>query len=71
MGEAGVAAGEAEEYVPDDSAVLASTPMADPGEKVSVTFTVPDETGDYGYVCTFPGHYVSMYGTMKVRSDPS
>jgi azurin len=70
VGEAGVAAGEEQEYVPDDPAVRAYTPMADPGETVSVTFTVPKESGDYGYVCTFPGHYVSMYGTMHVRSDP-
>ncbi len=71
VGEAGVEAGEENEYVPDDSAVLAYTSMAEPGETVSVTFTVPDETGDYGYVCTFPGHYVSMYGTMKVQTTPS
>jgi len=71
VGEAGVAAGEDQEYVPDDEAVLTATPMADPGETVSVTFTVPEEPGAYGYLCTFPGHYVSMYGTMHVRTDPS
>lgn len=69
VGEAGVEAGASNEYVPDDEAVLAATPMADPGETVSVTFTVPDETGEHGYVCTFPGHYVSMYGTMHVKAD--
>jgi azurin len=71
VGEKGVAAGKAKEYVPDDQAVRAHTPMAEPGETVSVTFTVPEEPGAYGYLCTFPGHYVSMYGTMKVRTDPS
>lgn len=69
VGEAGVQAGEANEYVPEDEAILANTPMADPGETVSVTFTVPEQPGDYGYVCTFPGHYVSMYGTMRVNAD--
>jgi azurin len=69
IGEAGVEAGEANEYVPDDDAILAYTPMADPGETVSVTFTVPEETGDYGYLCTFPGHYVTMYGTMHVTAE--
>ena len=67
VGEAGVEAGPENEYVPDDPAILAYTPMADPGETVSVTFTVPNESGDYGYLCTFPGHYVTMYGTMHVR----
>lgn len=69
VGEGGVEAGEANEYVPEDDAILAYTSMADPGETVSVTFTVPEEPGDYGYVCTFPGHYVSMYGTMRVSAD--
>ena len=71
VGEAGVEAGPESEYVPDDPAVLASTPMADPGETVSVTFTVPEEPGEYGYLCTFPGHYVTMYGTMTVRENAS
>lgn len=69
VGEAGVEAGPENEYVPDDPAILAYTPMADPGETVSVTFTVPDESGEYGYLCTFPGHYVTMYGTMQVKTD--
>lgn len=71
VGEAGVEAGEENDYVPEDEAILAYTPMADPGETVEVTFTAPDEPGEYGYVCTFPGHYVSMYGTMQVREDAS
>jgi len=69
VGEAGVQAGPESEYVPDDPAILAYTPMADPGETVSVTFTVPEEPGDYGYLCTFPGHYATMYGTMKVKKS--
>lgn len=71
VGEAGVEAGEENDYVPEDEAILAYTPMADPGETVEVTFTAPDEAGEYGYVCTFPGHYVSMYGTMQVRRNAS
>ncbi len=69
VGEAGVEAGPDNEYVPDDPAILAYTPMANPGETVSVTFTVPEDPGEYGYVCTFPGHYVTMYGTMQVKKD--
>lgn len=62
----GQAAMQAEGFVPDDPAVLASTPLAKPGETVSVTFTVPEEVGDYGYVCTFTGHWATMQGTMHV-----
>lgn len=71
VGEAGVEAGPESDYVPEDPAILAYTPMAEPGETVSVTFTVPEETGEYGYLCTFPGHYVTMYGTMRVRENTS
>lgn len=56
------------QYIPEDDAVLASTDLAKPGETVSVTFTAPDTPGEYAYICTFPGHYAMMQGTMRVRS---
>ena len=52
--------------MPDDDAVLAATDMSEPGETVSVTITAPSEPGDYRYICTFPGHYTVMQGTMTV-----
>ena len=67
VGEAGMQAGSANDYVPEDDAIIAYTPMSKPGETVSVTFTVPEQTGDYGYVCTFPGHWATMQGTMRVE----
>lgn len=67
VGQAGVEAGSTEEYVPDDPAVLDATPIAKPGETVSVTFTTPSEPGEYGYVCTYPGHWATMQGTMIVE----
>lgn len=67
VGEAGMQAGSANDYVPEDDAIIAYTPMSTPGETVSVTFTVPEQTGDYGYVCTFPGHWATMQGTMRVE----
>lgn len=68
VGQAGASAGADNEYVPDDDAIIAHTPMSAPGETVSVTFTTPEETGDYGYVCTYPGHWSIMRGTMRVRA---
>lgn len=53
-------------YVPDDEAVIAATPLAAPGETVEVTFTAPAEPGTYAYICTFPGHYMMMQGTLTV-----
>ena len=29
----------------------------------------PAEPGDYEYVCTFPGHYVIMWGKLVVTKD--
>lgn len=66
VGQAGVQAGASNEYEPDHEAVLAATPISKPGETVSVTFTTPSEPGEYGYVCTYPGHWAMMQGTMKV-----
>ena len=68
VGESGMQAGSANDYVQkDDDAIIAYTPMSKPGETVSVTFTVPDSTGEYGYLCTFPGHWATMQGTMHVK----
>lgn len=71
VGEGGMDAGSRNDYVPDDPAVLAATPVAPPGETVEVTFTAPEETGEYGYVCTYPGHWATMNGTMRVTDSPS
>ncbi len=67
VGQAGVKAGSTEEYVPDDPAVLDATSIAKPGETVSVTFTTPSDPGEYGYICTYPGHWATMRGTMIVE----
>jgi len=48
--------------------VIAHTDMASGGETVKVTFTAPKKSGDYEYICTFPGHFVSgMKGTLTVQ----
>lgn len=73
VGEAGTRAGSKNDYVPQEDElrkkVLAHTPMSKPGETVEVTFTVPKETGEHGYLCTFPGHWATMQGTMVVTED--
>lgn len=69
VGEGGMSAGSSNDYIPEDDAIIAYTPIAKPGETVEVTFTVPEETGEYGYVCTFPGHWATMQGTMIVDAS--
>lgn len=66
VGMAAIAAGEANGFVPDDPAILASTSLAQPGETVQVTFEAPAEPGTYRYICTYIGHHTLMQGTMIV-----
>ena len=48
--------------------VLASTPLAGPGETVEVTFKAPAVPGDYTFLCSFPGHFLSgMKGVLTVK----
>ena len=47
--------------------VIASTKLLGPGEEEILSFTAPKETGAYEYVCTFPGHFAMMRGTMTVK----
>ncbi len=56
-------------YVPEIPEVLYSTRLLNPEETVTLSFTAPEETGDYPYVCTFPGHWRTMKGTMTVTDN--
>ena len=47
--------------------VIANTKLLGPGEEEIVSFTAPSEKGAYEYVCTFPGHFAMMRGTMTVK----
>ena len=67
VGQAGIKAGADKGWVPDSPDVLAHTKLLNPGESETITFTAPKEKGDYPYVCTFPGHYTTMKGTLEVK----
>jgi len=54
------------QYVPESPDILAKTKLVNPFGKEVIKFTVPDEPGDYPYICTFPGHWRLMFGTLKV-----
>ena len=56
-------------YVPKDKAVLAATKLVEPGQQERLLMTAPAEPGDYEYVCTFPGHYLIMWGKLVVTKD--
>ena len=54
------------DYVPEMKEVLFHTRLLQPGESDSIYIQVPDKTGDYQYLCTYPGHYISMRGILRV-----
>jgi cytochrome c oxidase subunit 4 len=49
----------------DDPNVIASVRLLNPGESAQVTFTAP-AAGAYQFVCTYPGHNATMFGTFEV-----
>jgi azurin len=51
---------------PDNKNVLHATNLAQPEETLTISFTAPEKPGEYPYVCTYPGHWVKMYGVMLV-----
>lgn len=55
-------------HIPTDPAILAATPLAGPGEKMAVVFTMPP-AGSYPFICTYPGHYQFMQGTLVSTSQ--
>jgi uncharacterized cupredoxin-like copper-binding protein len=54
------------EYVPRTEDVLYHTAMLEPQKSETIYFVAPTTPGEYTYVCTFPGHYLVMQGTMRV-----
>jgi azurin len=62
----GLALGLDAGYVPTNDDVIAATPLAPPKSQTEITFTAPKYPGDYPYICTVPGHYLSMKGIFTV-----
>jgi azurin len=57
-------------FIPADKKadIIAATELAGAGETVEVTFKVPAATGDYPYICSFPGHFqAGMKGMLTVK----
>lgn len=46
--------------------VVAGSGVTKPGATVTIEFTAP-EAGMYSYICTYPGHWQKMMGTMIVE----
>lgn len=60
---------KAKPYVPATPMVLEATRLLNWGETERLSFRAPKQPGEYPFVCTFPGHWVRMYGVMLVVED--
>ena len=54
------------EYLPDTDKILVASKLLGPKTRQEIEFTAPAEPGDYPYICTFPGHWRIMRGTLTV-----
>ena len=60
--------GKGRQFVPDLPSVLAAMGLVDPGKTGRVFWVVPEKAGTYPYVCTYPGHWRTMNGKVKVTA---
>ena len=56
-------------YVPNTPLVLQATRLLQSGDTERLGFRAPASPGEYIFVCTFPGHWLRMYGVMVVVPD--
>jgi len=56
----------APDHIPvSNPALIAHTKLLGPGESDTIEFTVP--AGSYTYICSFPGHYMTMTGVLTAE----
>jgi azurin len=58
-------------FMPASDKILAATKLVNPNQRQAIQLTAPTQEGDYEYVCTFPGHWTIMWGTLVVTKDPA
>lgn len=59
--------GQARAYVPASPKVLHATPLVAPKARAELVFDAPPTPGAYPFLCTFPGHWRLMKGTLIVE----
>ena len=60
----------ARQYVPRSDKILLASRLLQPRETQRLSFVAPREPGIYPFVCTYPGHWMRMYGALYVVADP-
>ena len=57
-------------YIPDSDKILVASKLLSPKQVQEITFQAPEKPGEYPYLCTFPGHWRMMQGTLTVKTAP-
>ena len=57
------------QYVPQTDKVIFASRLLQPRETQKLSLTAPGHVGVYPYVCTYPGHWRRMYGSLYVVED--
>jgi plastocyanin len=61
--------GPEKEWLPEDERILVASKLVEPHQSQELSFKAPDQPGKYVYVCTFPGHAMSMNGVLEVVQE--
>ena len=56
-------------YVPKSDKVLYATRIVETSDSETMTIVAPEVVGEYPFLCTYPGHWVSMNGILHVVED--
>ncbi|QDT05036.1 Azurin precursor [Rubripirellula lacrimiformis] len=56
----------ARQYIPQTNQIIAHTDIVSAGQDETIYFVAPNQPGRYPFLCTFPGHWMVMNGTMIV-----
>ncbi len=60
---------DGKQYVPSTPEVLFATKMVQAGKSERMVINAPVQPGEYPFVCTYPNHWMRMYGVMVVTND--
>jgi uncharacterized protein len=58
---------QARGFIPESNLVLFNTPLTNARQSSTLEFTAPAAPGDYPFICTFPGHWLTMRGVLRVE----
>ena len=55
------------QFIPNTDKIIVHTKMLNQEEKEVLRFNAPKKPGAYQYMCTFPGHWTIMKGTLIIK----